>query len=95
MLYLEKKTRFAAIQWTGSNQSDVEDFVALLPQLDPFYQQFTSVSVSDSSGTLTISWSGGSTIVYTNYWVVEGIIAGVMLASALDVLPYTYSLVSP
>lgn len=76
MMYLEKKTRLAAIEWTGSNQNDVEDFVSFLPHLDPHYASFTSPSFSINGTDLTVSWTGGnieSTTFEVGSFVVEGL----------------------
>ena len=56
--YLFRKSKFAAIEWTGSNLTDVQDFVALLPILDNYYAQFTGASVSVTGSICTVSWSG-------------------------------------
>lgn len=53
--YLIRKDKLVAIEWTGSNLTEVQDFVANLPELDDFYSQFTGVSVTQAGGTLNIS----------------------------------------
>lgn len=71
--YLIRKTKFAAIEWTGSNLTDVQAFVANLPEVDDFYSQFTGVSVTQSSGTLEVTCNeAGSVFIASGGLVVEG-----------------------
>lgn len=76
--YLIRKDKFAAIEWTGSNLADVQDFVALLPELDNYYAQFTGASASAVGSICTVSWSGaggGSIALDTGGLFVEGAIS--------------------
>lgn len=76
MKYFEKKTRFATVQWTGSNQSEVDSFLSLLPTLDDHYEQFLGVSTSVAGGVLTVSWTGSFMQFQTSHWVAEGLLSG-------------------
>jgi hypothetical protein len=85
VMFLERKTRVAAIQWTGSNLSEIEDFVDLLPKLDSFYDIFTGISVTNAGSDVTISWSGGTKTASQDWWITEGLRTG-SIASLVDVL---------
>lgn len=102
MQYLEKKTRFATVQWNGSNKSDVDAMLALLPTLDSFYTNFTGISTSVSMGILTVSWTngpGGAGSVGANSgdYVIEGLLSGAsnfaQVLGGLNLVPY--SVVNP
>ena|SRR5213593_1692497 len=71
--YLIRKTKFSAIEWNGSNLTAIQSFVANLPSLDNFYSQYTGVSVTQSSGVLTISTNEGGNVGFgTGELVIEG-----------------------
>lgn len=76
--YFEQKTKFIAIQWTGSNQSAVDNFLAMLPSIDSHYGTYTNVSTSVSGTTLTVQRDPGSASMQfpQDHWVVEGIAPG-------------------
>lgn len=60
---------YLAVQWTGSNEAEIEEFLDRLG---------VSGTVSSSSGNLTVSWSAGSNYsaggpsgLPTGYWLSE------------------------
>lgn len=60
---------YLAVQWTGSNEAEIEEFLARLG---------VSGTVTSSSGDLTVSWSAGSSYssgsasaLPTGYWLIE------------------------
>lgn len=53
---------YAAVTWTGSNLSEIQEFLNYLNgSLHPFYQDFSAKSATASGSTLTVSWSHPST----------------------------------
>lgn len=78
-VYRIRRTVFSAIQWDGTNLTDVQDWFTGLPARSSHYNQFTSVSVTNSSGQLQINYSfGGSQLIQadTNSWLMEGLYGG-------------------
>lgn len=82
--YLLWKNKVTAIEWTGGNSSDIQDWVDSLPVLDNMYAQYGAATVSVASTDCTISWSGaggGSKVVGVGGVFAEGAFDGGALVS--------------
>lgn len=107
MKYLERKSRFAAVRWDGSNLSEVETFVAALPLFDPQYGEFTNVNIFVDGDHLVISWDhsvhgSGQNFFYQHRsdWVVEGAFSNqasdlVTFMDGSGNVPLTLSVIEP
>lgn len=86
--YLIWKNKISAIEWTGSNATDIQTWVDSLPELDDLYSQYGAATVSVASTICTISWSGaggGSKVLDVGGVFAEGAFdGGALVSNATD-----------
>jgi hypothetical protein len=82
-IYLVRKDRFTAIEYDGSNQGDIENWVENLPNVDNYYDQFTGITFTPGpDDLLTISTNeSGNVDLYPSDLIVEGNAIGAGLVS--------------